>query len=750
VAGLTGRSLGRYRLEATLGRGGMAEVYRATDTKLGRTVAVKVINPAHASDTQFLERFLREARLVASLEHPSILPIYDFGEEGGLPFLVMPYLPGGTLRERVGKPFPLPLAASYVRQLADALDAAHAAQILHRDVKPANVLLGKGDRLALADFGIAKMVESVTGLTATGMVVGTPIYMAPEQAQGRPASPATDRYALGVVAYELLAGTPPFEGESALALMHQHVTMPAPALSSRVGGLPPELDLVFERALAKDPSARPPTCRAIADALAAHLPSGAQPISGGTPWVRSHEEDATAPTRVAGRTLPGTDSEAGSAPTVVTTPRPGARDDASAPRLTSEATAISRGPRSLTRIRVPLALAAVLAGVAIVLLARRQERPAPPASTAPSPAPVAGAPSPAPSPAGAAEPTIPADVLVVEMPRPTPVPKPTKPVPTARAEKPTPAAGRAVAREGPAAEHGAASTPLAAARAAAPESRGVPLPPAPPPLSERPLLGLAGARARIDPFRGGGAHVTAADYEAALAEAQRVLAAAPFREDARFVAAYARGGVDYLARRDEAAKTALKDALASAKRMPFARDGRQLIGLLKRSEEHGGLAAWDVALAYGDARGEAEALLAAQLARSPDDPLALFGRAMLRKMQGRDEEAAADALRAEKTASGTRGSASIAEFLGETYARLGRYEEAVRWLRAAMDAPNAARQERAWAAYRAGRITRDSLRRNAEAAELFRVSCQAGNPEACLESGGEASPRGRLRRRFGR
>jgi serine/threonine protein kinase len=186
---LTGRTLGRYRLESLLGQGGMAEVWRATDTMLARTVAVKVIHASFAQDPHFAERFLREARVVASLEHPNILPVYDFGDEGGIPFLVMPHLPGGTLRDRLqGVPAPLGVAASWIRQLADALDAAHAAGVLHRDVKPANVLFGRDDRLFLADFGIAKMVETMTGLTATGVVVGTPVYMAPEQAQGQPAS----------------------------------------------------------------------------------------------------------------------------------------------------------------------------------------------------------------------------------------------------------------------------------------------------------------------------------------------------------------------------------------------------------------------------------------------------------------------------------------------------------------------------------------------------------------------------------
>jgi serine/threonine-protein kinase len=292
VTPAAGRTLGRYRLDELLGRGGMAEVFRATDTKLARTVAVKVILQTHAAEEHFLERFLREARMVASLEHPNILPIYDFGEENGVPFLVMPYLPGGSLRDRLkAGPVPLAVASAWIAQLADALDAAHAAGVLHRDVKPANVLLGKDDRLFLADFGIAKMLESQKGLTATGVVVGTPVYMAPEQAQGRPASPATDRYALAVVAFEILAGRPPFEGDSVLSLMHQHVATPPPMLSLRVAGLPAGLDAVLSQALAKDPSQRPPTCRAFATGVAAFAPTGLTP-----PYGLAGASSNTAPT----------------------------------------------------------------------------------------------------------------------------------------------------------------------------------------------------------------------------------------------------------------------------------------------------------------------------------------------------------------------------------------------------------------------------------------------------------------------
>ncbi|MBK9968106.1 MAG: protein kinase [Holophagales bacterium] len=322
-----GRRLGRYRLEELLGQGGMAEVWRAVDERLGRTVAVKVILSAHLRDGGLRERFQHEARLVASLDHPNILPVYDYGDEDGVPYLVMPYLDGGTLRDRmVGSPIPFAQAVSWIHQLGDALDAAHAAGILHRDVKPANVLVRKDDRLALADFGIAKMLESPTGLTRTGMVVGTPIYMAPEQAQGKPATPASDRYSLAVLAYELLSGRPPFDGESALSLMHQHVTAPAPLLSSAVHGLPAGLDPVFEQALAKEPERRPLTCRALARQLFAFVPTGTgfDLERATTPWARVEQSSPTVfeatPKRLAERAVRG--SELTSQPTISTSPQP--------------------------------------------------------------------------------------------------------------------------------------------------------------------------------------------------------------------------------------------------------------------------------------------------------------------------------------------------------------------------------------------------------------------------------------------
>ena len=266
-----GRKLGRYVLSRKLGAGGMAEVWEAFDEGLHRSVAVKVVRDEIAGEAEYRDRFIREARLAAGLEHPRILPIYDFGTEAGITFLVMPLLPGGSLRERITGPMPPEEAIDCLASIAAALDHAHARGVLHRDVKPSNVLVDASGSLLLADFGLAKSTAVSSELTATGMVVGTPAYMAPEQAIGRPVDARADQYALGVLAFELLTGRTPFRSESPFAVLDKHLREAPPPPSTFVPALPSSVDAVLARALSKQPQERFATCREMVEALAGAL-----------------------------------------------------------------------------------------------------------------------------------------------------------------------------------------------------------------------------------------------------------------------------------------------------------------------------------------------------------------------------------------------------------------------------------------------------------------------------------------------
>lgn len=266
-----GRKLGRYVLSRKLGAGGMAEVWEAFDEGLHRSVAVKVVRDEIAGEAEFRERFIREARLAAGLEHPRILPIYDFGTEAGVTYLVMPLLPGGSLRERIAGPMHPEEAIDCLASIAAALDHAHARGVLHRDVKPSNVLVDASGSLLLADFGLAKSTAVSSELTAAGMVVGTPAYMAPEQAIGRPVDARADQYALGVLAFELLTGRTPFRSESPFAVLDKHLREAPPPPSTFVPSLPASVDAVLARALAKQPQDRFATCREMVEALAGAL-----------------------------------------------------------------------------------------------------------------------------------------------------------------------------------------------------------------------------------------------------------------------------------------------------------------------------------------------------------------------------------------------------------------------------------------------------------------------------------------------
>jgi tetratricopeptide (TPR) repeat protein len=260
----------RFAAPELVGRGGMGEIYLAHDRELNRPVAIKILDPHAAEDPDFRRRFHREALTAARLSgEPHVVTIFDVGEHEGRPFIVMEYLPGGTLAERArAAPPSLDQCLAWLAQAATALDKAHEQGVMHRDVKPGNLMLNGRDEVTVVDFGIARAVDHTSGMTAPGTVLGTAGYLAPEQAQGLETTAASDRYALGVVAYELLTGGRPFERGSATAEAAAQIHEPVPPASERGVGIPPAADAVFERALAKDPSRRYATATAFVDELA--------------------------------------------------------------------------------------------------------------------------------------------------------------------------------------------------------------------------------------------------------------------------------------------------------------------------------------------------------------------------------------------------------------------------------------------------------------------------------------------------
>ncbi|HEV2242318.1 MAG TPA: protein kinase [Streptosporangiaceae bacterium] len=272
-----GSRVAGYRLQEQIGQGGMAVVYRAEDERLGRLVALKVLTPALANDAQFRQRFVRESRAAAAVDDPHIIPIYEAGEAGGALYIAMRYVRGGDVRTLVSRTGPLSpaRAAAIISSVASALDAAHAAGLLHRDVKPANMLLdpqtGRPDHVYLSDFGLSKAWQGATRLTGTGLYLGTLDYSAPEQIEGRPMDGRTDQYALACAAFELLAGEPPFRAPEPLAVMYAQVSAPPPLLTARRAGLPAAVDRVLARALAKSPAQRYASCGELARELGAAL-----------------------------------------------------------------------------------------------------------------------------------------------------------------------------------------------------------------------------------------------------------------------------------------------------------------------------------------------------------------------------------------------------------------------------------------------------------------------------------------------
>src|SRR6266540_2986116 len=261
-----------YRIEELIGRGGMGIVYRAYDLRLKRTVALKLVTPELALDERFRERFARETELAMSLEHPNVVPIHDAGEVDGRLYLVMRLVAGTDLRQllRAEGALEPSRALAICGQVASALDAAHAKALVHRDVKPSNVLLDESEHVYLADFGLTLRLEEQGAQIGEGRSIGTPAYLAPEQIEGRTVDGRADVYSLGCVLFECLTGEPPFAGDSPLAVAWAHLEEQPPSASASDADLPEAIDAVIRKALAKSPDDRYPTCAAlVADAEAA-------------------------------------------------------------------------------------------------------------------------------------------------------------------------------------------------------------------------------------------------------------------------------------------------------------------------------------------------------------------------------------------------------------------------------------------------------------------------------------------------
>ena len=279
-----GTELAGYRIEGVIGRGGMSVVYLAEHARLERKVALKVLAPELAGSERFHDRFLRESKLAASIDHPNIVPIYDADEAEGVLYIAMRYVEGSDLKEAIrdqGRLEPLRTSA-IVDQVASALDAAHARGLVHRDVKPANVLLTPDDHAYVSDFGLTKRAVSVSGLTETGQLIGTIDYVAPEQIKGDPVDQRADVYSLGCLLFECLTGHAPYPRDIEVGVLWAHVETPPPSLTEERPDLPPEVDDVLALAMAKDPAERTTAAGDVAagfrSALGLEAPAGGRVV----------------------------------------------------------------------------------------------------------------------------------------------------------------------------------------------------------------------------------------------------------------------------------------------------------------------------------------------------------------------------------------------------------------------------------------------------------------------------------------
>jgi serine/threonine protein kinase len=301
-----GQMLGPYRIINQIGKGGMANVYKAYQPSVDRSVAIKVLPSQLAESKEFATRFQQEARIIAKLEHPHILPVFDYGESDGITYFVMRYLEAGTLKDKMeaGRPLPLHEIDRIFTQLTDALSYAHSHGIVHRDLKPANALIDSHGNIFLTDFGIAKLLESASPrLTQTDAIMGTPAYISPEQAQAGPVDQRSDIYSLGIILYEMVTGRVPFVADTPLAIIFKHVSDPLPLPSLIKPDIPASIEQVILKALAKDPRDRFDTAAEFAAAWKRALEA--------KETVRRSAEPISAPASRATTTAPVTKPKAG-------------------------------------------------------------------------------------------------------------------------------------------------------------------------------------------------------------------------------------------------------------------------------------------------------------------------------------------------------------------------------------------------------------------------------------------------------
>jgi serine/threonine protein kinase len=311
----SGQMLGPYRIISQIGKGGMANVYKAYQPSVDRYVAIKVLPSQLAESQEFATRFHQEARIIAKLEHPHILPVFDYGESDGVAYFVMRYLEAGTLKDKMeaGRPLPLKDIDRIFTQLAEALSYAHSFGIIHRDLKPANALIDSHGNIFLTDFGIAKLMESASPrLTQTDAIMGTPAYISPEQAQSQPVDQRADIYSLGIILYEMVTGGVPFTADTPLAVLFKHISDPLPLPSLVKPDIPPSIEKVILKALAKDPKDRFST----ADEFVAAWKRALEEKE----TVRSAPETTSTPTRY---TVPSNQTQAKPAPVKQTSSKSG-------------------------------------------------------------------------------------------------------------------------------------------------------------------------------------------------------------------------------------------------------------------------------------------------------------------------------------------------------------------------------------------------------------------------------------------